>query len=145
MLETILLFAFGLNMATTEPSVQQSFNLPYIQAIYVPEPVKLYTDVPKVYASSCVDSAKWMIYGKIEGIWGNAKNIQPEPFLRPKRGILVKTSEGGGHIGVISSVSAEFLHVKECNYIPGKCTERELARNSDVIEGYLYPPLPKLK
>jgi len=60
--------------------------------------------------------------------------------LEPKRGLLVKTNDN--HIGVVSSVSETHIHIKECNYIPNKCSERELPRNDKTINGYLPPPKP---
>src|SRR3990167_4091712 len=103
MLEFIFITAFGLNMALTP--VPKPFDVAYIQETYVEaEPVKFYTP-PKWVLGSCINTAKFIITGKVSHSWGNASQQAVLSELEPYPGVLVKTNEGPYyHIGVVSSV-----------------------------------------
>ena len=111
----------------------------YVTAYYVPDPIKLYKP-PSWVLSSCINTAKWMIYGSLgEVSWGNADSLVPVDGLKPTRGVIIITNEGNGHIGVISSVSGEYIHVQEGNWISGKYSERELRIDDPKIKGFWLP------
>ncbi len=113
---------------------------------YIPAPPKPHKP-PASVLCSCVDTAKWLVYGSLGGIsWGNADKIEPVPGLEPAPGLIGITNEGpiDGHLFYVASTSADFVHTKEGNWSSCQFTERELRKDDPRIKGYWQPPPPVL-
>lgn len=136
-LESLFVF-FG--MATAEISLPR-FDLPYVEAVYVEDYIKLYEPVPEWVKKSCIDTAKWLLTGKTDKSWGDASSLKPVESVKPRRGVILITNEGNSHVGVISSVSGDYMHIKEGNYYSNMYSERELRIDDPIIKGFMLPPL----
>ena len=112
--------------------VQESYILPLV---ILPAPPKLNLDIPysRLIYCSCVQYAKAVL--GVTGTLGNAKDIIPTT-ASPSYGSLVITSDGGGHVGVVVSKSAETITITEANYDTCASSSREIPLKSPKIKGY---------
>ena len=115
------------NVASTAPSEN------YVQETYVPY-VRYKPQGGTQYACSCIQYSKYVL-GRLNEFWGNAWNLQPtspDPYI----GGLVLTSEGPGHVAVITNIYWDSIKVIEANYVSCQITTRTIPLDSPVIRGF---------
>lgn len=83
---------------------------------------------------SCIESIKqWT--GHAGESWGNAWNVQPE-FFTPRVGAMIITSEGRGHVGLVTGFDDANVYIHDANYVSCRESNRSLPLNSPLIRGY---------
>jgi len=91
------------------------------------------TETPESVKGSCVLFARWFT-GRTD-IRGNAWVIEPTGQI-PKVGLVVLTTEGPGHLAVITDIIGYNLILVEANYFPGQVSTRSLSIDDKKIRGY---------
>ena len=113
---------------------------PFTAAIPGENYVYAWNEIPSYEAPtwtfcSCVQYAK-AVLGRGNESWGNAGAIAPTTDT-PYPGAVVITTEGGGHVAVVTEVFVDKITIKEANYIPCAESERTLPLDNPAIRGYM--------
>lgn len=132
----VIQFIISANAEAPKPeSIPDITSKQYVYAINQP-PQSKYIPPPKWTYCSCVEFAKWYILGSSKGVsWGNASQISPDSYF-PDVGGLIITSEGGGHVGIVTGFDSENVYFVEANYYSCLRSERSLPLDSKKIKGY---------
>lgn len=113
--------------------LSESYIVP--PAVVAIPPRKLNLDIPysRETFCSCVLYAKAVL--GVTGTWGNAKDIQPTTQI-PKVGSVIITTEGGGHVGVVTAVASASVEIADANFYSCASSSRTLPLDYPLTRGY---------
>ena len=132
----MLLPLVTLASGTTPDQVKQeaTYSDQFLESSHIPQPVIFY-EAPLWTYDSCVEFAKWRT-GKQGVSWGAAGEIEPTT-TQPEIGGFGLTSEGPGHLFVITEIKDGWIKTDEANLISGERTSRWIKVDDTDIRGFL--------